>query len=182
MTDFRWTEARDKAAILVAADRLTVAQIAEEIGISRQSLHAWKQQPEFIARVQEHLDEVNRRLAKQEIRHKTLRVSAQHDRWMRMQQVISERAADDSWSQVPGWNTGLLVHRQKQIGAGRAATVVDEFEVDTGLLAELRNTEKQAAQELGQWVEKSSLTDGEGNAFDLAMLVRKARGDDAETH
>lgn len=153
LTYFRWTSPRDQAAIDAAADVLSDTEIAAKAGVSRQAYTGWKAHPEFQARVAEIIAEANRRLEKQAIRHKTQRVAAQHDRWVRMQQVIAERADDHEWSHVPGWSTGLLVHRQKQIGGGRDAQIVDEFEVDTGLLAEMRNTEKQAAQELGQWTE-----------------------------
>ena len=46
----------------------------------------------------------------------------------------------------------------KQLGRGDEAETVEEFRVDTGLLKELRETEKQAAQELGQWAEKHEVT------------------------
>jgi hypothetical protein len=38
--------------------------------------------------------------------------------------------------------------------------VVEEYEVDTGLLKALLDHEKQAAQELGQWSEKSKVEQG----------------------
>jgi hypothetical protein len=38
--------------------------------------------------------------------------------------------------------------------------VVEEYEVDTGLLKELREHEKQAAQELGQWSDKARAEQG----------------------
>jgi hypothetical protein len=37
---------------------------------------------------------------------------------------------------------------------------VEEYQVDTGLLKELREHEKQAAQELGQWSEKARVEQG----------------------
>lgn len=58
---------------------------------------------------------------------------------------------------VPGGNTGLLVRTTKGIGSGDTFQIVDEYAVDTGLLRELREHEKQAAQELGQWIDKSEV-------------------------
>jgi hypothetical protein len=71
------------------------------------------------------------------------------DRWEKMKAVMAARAAD--MADVPGGASGLLVRQYKQIGKVK----VEEYAVDTGLLRELRAHERQAAQELGQWMEKS---------------------------
>ena len=64
---------------------------------------------------------------------------------------------------VPGGEaTGLLVRDYK----GKDATA-EVYKVDTALLAELRNHERQAAQELGQWDTKS-----EAAGLDPAEMVR----------
>lgn len=59
---------------------------------------------------------------------------------------------------IPGGETGLLVRKYKNLGSGDNARTVEEYEVDTGLLAELRAHEKQAAEELGQWITKGDVT------------------------
>lgn len=74
-----------------------------------------------------------------------------------MKQVIDERAIDPEMMKAAGGSTGLLVRKLKQIGSGENAELVEEFEVDTGLLKEMREHEKQAAQELGQWVERQTM-------------------------
>jgi hypothetical protein len=61
---------------------------------------------------------------------------------------------------VPGAETGLLTRTYKQIGSGEGAEKVEEYQVETGLLKELREHEKQAAQELGQWADKSKIEQG----------------------
>ena len=158
VTKMRITERHEQAATLVAADDLNDEQIAAEVGISRITLSRWKQHPDFDALVQHHLDVFRRRVESRGIASRHRRVASQDERWRKLQQVIAERAADDAWSDVPGWTTGLLVHQTKQIGAGANAQVVDEFAVDTGLLKEMRELEKHAATELGQWSEKSEVT------------------------
>jgi hypothetical protein len=69
----------------------------------------------------------------------------------------------------PGGDTGLVVRQVKMIGSGAAAQLVEEYPVDVALLRaeldvmrELREHEKQAAQELGQWVDKVAPTDPDG--------------------
>jgi hypothetical protein len=86
------------------------------------------------------------------------RIRAYQDRWERMTRVITERAADPKMKGVPGGTTGLLCHTFKMVGSGPAAMLVDEYEVDTGLLREARAHEEQAAKELGQWTEKRELS------------------------
>ena len=62
---------------------------------------------------------------------------------------------------VPGGATGLLVRDYKGKNAGAPA-----YRVDTALIAELRALMRQAAEELGQWVEKS-----ETNTLSLKELA-----------
>jgi hypothetical protein len=71
-----------------------------------------------------------------------------------LRRVIAERAADPEFAKVAGGKTGLLVKTYKQIGAGKDSQLVEEYAVDTAMLKEMRAHEQQAAQELGQWIEK----------------------------
>jgi putative insertion element HTH domain-containing protein len=156
---FRLSARRVKAAQLVAEDALTDEQIAAKVGITDRQLRRWKRQPAF----SELVTEIAERLAA-EIRGKGLvelsnRVDALNSRWARMQAVIEERAADPTMT-APGSSTGLLTRTQKQIGSGDSAVTVEEYQVDTGLLKELREHEKQAAQELGQWSKKARVEQG----------------------
>ncbi len=90
-------------------------------------------------------------LAAAGIRNPQARVSALEDRWTRMRQIIDERAQAPEMESVPGGKTGLLVMTYKQIGSGQNAQMVREYELDRALLTELREHEKQTAEELGQW-------------------------------
>lgn len=156
----RLTERHHTAASLVAADDLTDEQIAAEVGITRRQLTTWKRHPDFGALVQQHLEAFRRRVESRGIASRYRRVASQDERWRRLQRVIDERAADvDSGTYVdevgedrtvPGWGTGLLVRQEKPHGI--------EFAVDTGLLKEMRELEKHAATELGQWSEKHDHT------------------------
>jgi hypothetical protein len=71
---------------------------------------------------------------------------------------------------VPGGSTGLL-HRVLQ-STGPRGRPGEEFAVDVPLLRELRATEQQAAQELGQWMEKGK-QDLDGDAALNALLHKK---------
>lgn len=117
-------------------------------------------------------------ILEQGISVKQSRIDALNDRWERMKQVIVERAVDPNMQHVPGGKTGLLVHQQKAIGAGPSMQIIDEYNVDTGLLKEMREHEKQAAQEMGQWTEKLNLTGAITFAELHALAATGASADD----
>jgi hypothetical protein len=106
------------------------------------------------ARVLELQEKVSESLVAQSIAVKEARLRAANDRWLKMHTVIQERGSDPEMKDVPGGKTGLLCHDRKGVGSGDAAEVIDVYQVDTGLLKEMRELEQQAAKELGQWVEK----------------------------
>jgi hypothetical protein len=114
-------------------------------------------------RIEEIQARISESLVAQSIAIKEARIKALNDRWLKLQQVIAERAVDPSMQGIAGGSTGLLAHDQKGVGAGPAAEVIDVYEVDCGVLKELREHEVQAAKELGQWVEKGEISsDGIG--------------------
>lgn len=170
---FAWTAPRIDAARLVAEDALFDEQIAATCGVTRKTLHMWKTRPAFQARVKEHVAAYKAVVLRRGIAQHERRVDALNDRWRRMKAVIDARAEEHG--DVPGGDSGLYVKQIKSIGAGPSAYTVDEYVVDTGLLNEMRQHEKQAAQEVGQWVEKSALTDPTGKKpykpFSLAKLT-----------
>jgi hypothetical protein len=151
---FKWDTRREDAAKLLAEDEITDEEIASGIGVSRQTLYNWKANPEFAARIDQHREASRKAILTRGLAVRERRVAALNDRWRRMQRVIRERAVSPQMQEVPGGPTGLMVHTVKGVGKGDDFQLIDLYEVDTGLLKELREHEKQAAQELGQWTEK----------------------------
>jgi hypothetical protein len=158
MDDFSWTEGSELAAELVAAGEFSLDAIAERAGVARSTLRRWRQHPEFVARVEQSLAEFRGAVRAAGLSVRERRVKVLNDRWRRLHQVVTERAADPKMQGVPGGSTGLLVHNVKAVGKGEDFRLIDLYEVDTGLLRELREVEKQAAVELGQWTEKLEQT------------------------
>jgi hypothetical protein len=156
-TPFAWTIAREKAAALLADGELTDREIAAEVGVDRPTLWRWRQHPDFAARVRETVEKAGEEMARHAIALKNRRLRAYDRRWRALHEIIAERAADPAMQGVPGGRTGLLVRRVKVIGAGESAREVEEYEVDTALLKELRELEKQVAVEAGQWATKSEV-------------------------
>lgn len=164
--DWVWTKKRALAAELIAEDELTDEQISLKLGVHRNSVSRWKRCQEFRDRISEltaaHAKDVfNRGIARRE-----KRVAARQDRWQRGIQVIQERAADPEMQNVPGGKTGLLVRQVKSVGFGKDSQIIEEYAVDTGLMRELSNLEKETAQDLGQWSEK---TDASGNNVNISV-------------
>jgi hypothetical protein len=188
---FAWSGRSDRAALLVAEDLRTDAAIAAEAGISDRQLRTWKAHPDFAARVDQVRAELRAAVLAEGIASRQNRVDALNERWRRMQRVIDARAIEHA--DVPGGDTGLLVRQIKLVKiysttsspddvddpddtdvliSAKMNAQVAEYAVDTGLLKELREHEKQAAQELGQWTEKQELSG--------SLLIREYVGVDLE--
>lgn len=150
------------------------AEIAAAVGVTRQGLALWKQHQEFQARIAHHVQTFQEKIVANGIARRQNRVNALNDRWHRMQKVIEERA-DEHDGAAAGGGTGLLVRQVKLASTG---VQVEEFAVDTGLLKEMRETEKQAAQELGQWTEKSDVSSG---GQPIRFTIKIAGSDDADS-
>jgi hypothetical protein len=100
-----------------------------------------------------------------EISNRNARVQALQDAFDRLRRIIEARANDETMAAVPGGSTGLLVCDCK----GKTADV-PVYRVDIALLAELRAILRQAAEELGQWVEKPQ------EAFSVDIVARLNEG------
>jgi hypothetical protein len=155
---FVWNAEKEEAAQLVAEDKLTDPKIARRAKVSERTLYRWKVHPEFAARVAEHRAEYARIVRSRGIAIVENRVEAYNERWILMKTVITSRAARHAKRRKEGHDdtpeealTGLVI-LEKTFGKNG---VTEKWLVDTGLLAELRNHEQQAAKELGQWEEKS---------------------------
>ncbi|MFH0900540.1 MAG: hypothetical protein V2A73_07915 [Pseudomonadota bacterium] len=141
------------------------------------SLKSWSAAFGWQARLADVAGEERQAIVAQGIAARQNRVDAYGDRWARMRQVIAERGADSEMAEVPGGKTGLLVRTFRTIGGRSDPQTVEEFAVDTGLLKELREIEKQAAEDMGQWTEKLEHSGPNGKE----IVFRVTYGDPAET-
>lgn len=172
---WKWSKRKHAAAVLLARGELLDREIIVKIGIGDAQLYRWKKSPEFIARIKEVSARIGDATSRIAIASKVRRVMSADNRHRLLQQVIDERAAYFREAQsaetkingegrivsmasepVPGATTGLLTKEKKSIGGGLNAEIVDEYKLDTGLLKEMREIEKQVSQELGQWPESKN--------------------------
>lgn len=168
---FQWNKIKERAAILLAEDELTDEEIAKAIGKGRTALSEWKSHPTFAARVAANVKAYGNAALKRAIAKRSRRVQWLDERAELMRRVIEERAADPLLAQVPGGPTGVMVRKLKGIGKGENFQIVEEFEVDTGLLREMREHEKQAAQELNQFKEVHEIRGAGGGALKQHIVV-----------
>ncbi len=154
---FRWTKKARQAARMVASEEKTMREMCALLKIGLHTLDNWKKTPIFAQHVDALRERYGELAARYAIARKARRLEALNDRWERGKQVIAERAASEEMVDVPGGKSGLLVHEVKQIGAGASAKEVDEYHVDTALMKEMRELEKQAAHETGQWIDQKHI-------------------------
>jgi hypothetical protein len=166
---FRWSVAKEEAAALLALAELTDIEVAAKVGTSDRTLRSWKAHPEFAARVVELVREMGEPALRHGIALRNRRLKEMNFRWNLLQKVISDRAADTRMEGIPGGPTGLLVIEEAETvtlknadGSERAEVVPVKVAVDTAMLKEMRELEKQAAQEVGQWVNKIAPTNPDG--------------------
>lgn len=150
---WHWSKQRVQALELLAAGDLTERDIADQIGISTRQLNRWIENEDFRARLAVETERIDQRIRNRGIARLIKRVEGYAERRDRLNKIISERAASPQMQNVPGGQTGLLVHEIKSVRVGEQWELVDEYTLDAALLRELREHEKQAAMELGQWIE-----------------------------
>lgn len=153
---FRWNSKRDRAALLLAEDDLSDAEIAEQIGVGRSTLSGWKQHPEFEQRVAAYIGQLNAATLRYRIAKRRNRIRILDDLHSKALEVIGHRAEryENDLDAPAEATTGLLIEKQSETVSGRILT---EWSVDTGLIRQIQSLEEQAAKELGQWAEKSEI-------------------------
>ncbi len=146
---FAWSAKQERAALLLAEGALTQQQVADVVGVTRQTVSKWLQQPEYTKHIAGLQHAMYERMLQIGIANKEARIVGMVGRHRRMQDVIAERAAGTR-EPVPGGRSGLLVRQRKMIGSGDGSTIVTEYAFDSALAREMRELEKQIAQETGQ--------------------------------
>jgi len=91
------------------------------------------------------------------LRERDQRVQQLQSRHDRLNQIIRERAGDPEAQSVPGGSTGLMRRHLRSVGV-KDGQMASDWEIDVGLLKAMAEIEKQIAQEIGQWSEKSQVS------------------------
>lgn len=131
---------------------LSAADTAKSVGITQAALARVMGSSEYAVVRAEYEAGLLEGVAARGVGVRAARVAALNDRWLRLHALVDARAADPEAQAVAGGSTGLLIKTWK-MGAGKGA-FREEWVLDAPLLKELREIEKQAAVELGQWQEQ----------------------------
>lgn len=137
---------RDKIIPMVV-DGAKDADIARQFKAAKSSVH------DFMRRHADEIEalraELRRRVDDVLLRDKERRIREADGDYWRTDVVVQARAADTRYNE-PGYASGTMVHSLKQLGGGENATIVDEYKVDTALLAERRALRREVAEQLGE--------------------------------
>lgn len=139
-----------RAARLVAEDNLTDEAIAEQAKVTRRQLTNWKRESAFRQAVAEHIAQITQQILSEGIARVDKRLAAKQDRWRRLQRAIEEQANNPQVRDQPGGRSGFLFYREIPTRFGQ----IEEYTLQTGVSAEMRALEMDAAKEAGQYVER----------------------------
>lgn len=157
----RFRTKKHLAAILLAEDELSDDAIVAAVGVGRTTFYEWKRDPDFTAAVEMHQSTIIASALKLPIAKKHQRVKQLNDLNDRYHQVIRDRAERHAIELLDDGDTpseaatGLLVKQMKIAANGKTVT---EWVFDKALDSAIKETHKQAAQELGQWEEKQGIS------------------------
>ncbi len=189
MPDWKWTDPRERAAQLVAEDRLTDIQIAAKVGIAERSLERWKLVPEFRARVQEHVAKFRERITSEGLAQKENRVAFIRSRLAALRGIVRSRGKLPDHQTAPGetiTQKGLQTREVKslrvtvpstdpELGDREALELIEEYAIDTATLSEERALLQHLATEMGQWKKQVEVeVSGEVSIVDI-LRARRAR-------
>jgi hypothetical protein len=147
---FRWNAGKRRAAQMLAEGKLAIGDIARKAKIDVSTLWDWRQHPEFAAYVKQMEAQYAALAERFSFGRVAKRVEVLDANWRDMQRLKKERGKSEKMRDVPGGKTGLLVHDVKAVGAGDHTQIVDVYRFDAALVKEMRETAREAAEELGQ--------------------------------
>lgn len=173
---------KHQAAILFAEGLHSERQIARELNVARSTLQEWKDHPDFIEVQAEYEREVRTEALHLAIANKTERIRVLDMLHRKTIEAIEARASafqsdDDPISHAarvfgdappPEAATGLFAAKRSISATGKPVT---DWVFDASLVKEIRELEKQAAQELGQWSEKSEVTTDGGMRIEIVGIA-----------
>lgn len=158
---FEWDARAENAVVLLVEGKLTFPAICEQLQISRTTLDRWRKHPQFEAEVENLRENYRKAILNHSIARQEVRIAAAQDRHERLSKAIDARrefysglnakaVAEGKEPPIPGGETGLVYEKMTAHGP--------ELRIDTETPKALLEHEKQVAQDLGQWEEKSAPT------------------------
>lgn len=167
---WKWDRRKTKAAVLLASGDHNRDKICELVPCDKNTLARWKRVPEFRDRVQEIRDEILDDLVSHGVGNKSRRIRRLNKHWEDLMQVLTTKDLNAKLEGLHGEHGGMLAARR-----------VDDWEVKDGkrkkitktifvfdrdvprILKEMREIEKAAATEVGDFIQKIQLDPSDGS-------------------
>jgi hypothetical protein len=138
-----------QAAAYLASGK-TIIETATLCGVDEKTIDRWKHEPRFLSALQKANDEARQHIVSHGAALKEHRILAMRRRLRDLYRIARTRAGRPDRGGAKWDKTGYVTRRDKMLGSGEFAQLTEEFELDTGLLAEIRNIEQAIAQEMGE--------------------------------
>ena len=168
--EWTWTNKKELAAQLSADDSLSDVKIAKEVGIATRSLTRWKLDPEFRARVAEHVDAWKLEIRKRGLAIKERRIESYIRDFEATNTILVERGNQQAQA--------VDVNAEPYAGGASTGFVVKDFKglapvysFDAALMRERLSIRKQLAQELGEWSEKQEVSGPDGGPIETTVTT-----------
>lgn len=135
--------------------------------ITHQAVALWRER--HAAELAEARAEIDRQVTDYAIADKVNRVAVND-----MLRNLLLQVRDDRANGKQGMETGLVVRREKALGAGRNMTIVEEFEIDPALITLIDRLHSSTADELGQRPKAASLDMSDRRTYVLQLVTKDA--------
>jgi hypothetical protein len=159
---------RTEIVRLACEEGLSNSAIGQKLGYSPATIRTWLERPEYKEAVKTYyaiLEEETFRLAGVT---KAKRVQQYQELLDALWSLKQQRG--EAYSHIDsGGDTGLLVKQVKTVGTGQNAYDVAEYLYDSAVVRDILSINKQIAQEMGQWSEKS---DHNINVTETVKVIR----------
>lgn len=151
-----WSKERKQAAWLLGRTTLRAREIAENVGVSVETLYSWRAHPEFKDAVRKHEEEELEEARRVRYARRSDRILALSHELQQIDEVFTARASDVAPYEADkhGLETGRVVRQYKGFGNGEFLEIKTEYAIDTPAIKEKRELLKQLAQEVGEWNDK----------------------------
>lgn len=110
---FKWTKSKERAAEMLAEDRLSDVAIANKVGVAPMSLYYWKRNPEFRDRIEYYLEGIRAAALKEGIAHASERMRHIANRHAALRDIVRARRESGQVPAEAGGETGLVIRQAK---------------------------------------------------------------------
>lgn len=163
---FMWDHKRTRAADLMTDTRYSERDICDMTGLAMPELRWLQTQPDFMDAFEAAKAEQTRRVMNTGVASREFRINQLNRRHQLLSRLMDQRSAsmdpeseffDAETLGVPGVDTGLLVKKTRGIGSGPTMMIVNDFELDRGLLSAFKEIEEHVGKETGQLMERRQI-------------------------